>query len=142
MFGALLAACGGDASSVEPLATAVSQDSTSTSLAVEESPGASDGELMEVVVPDDGMAIGEVLMAGAGPVVVYGQLFDDGEGLRLCGGLTKALPPICVGDFLWIDGLDTAGLTFEETDGIVWSEGAFVLEGILDVDTLRDARLR
>jgi hypothetical protein len=140
MFGALLAACGGDASSEEPLATAVAEDSTTTSLAVEESPR--DGELMEVVVPDDGMAIGEVLMAGAGPVVVYGQLFDDGEGLRLCGGLTKALPPICVGDFLWIDALDTAGLTFEETDGIVWSEDAFVLEGILDGDTLRDARLR
>jgi xanthine/uracil permease len=74
--------------------------------------------------------------------VVYGQLFDDGQGLRLCSGLTRSLPPICVGEPLMVDGLDLASIALENHEGTMWSTDAVVLEGVIDGDTLRDSRVR
>jgi hypothetical protein len=138
-LGLLLIACGGDTAATTTAPTTVAGGDTSTTTA-EGLPGSD--ELIEFEVPAEGLSVAEARGGGAGPVVVYGQLFDDGDGLRLCGGLTRALPPACVGEPLWIDGLDTAGLVFEGRDATRWSEDAIVLEGVLDGDTLRDARVR
>ncbi|MEX1208577.1 MAG: hypothetical protein WEE36_08240 [Acidimicrobiia bacterium] len=138
-LGLLLIACGGETAATTTAPTEAGGTGTTTA---EGLPGSLDGELIEFEVPVEGLAVADALDEAAGPVVVYGQLFDDGDGLRLCGGLTRALPPACVGEPLWIDGLDTTGLAFEVDDATRWSEDAIVLEGILDGDTLRDARVR
>jgi len=108
----------------------------------EEIQDGSDGGLMEVDIPDEGMSVDEALAAGAGPVVVYGQLYDDGSGLLLCGALTRSRPPGCVGEPISVDGLDLEGMTLETHGAISWSATAIVLEGVIDDATLRDAAAR
>jgi len=144
VLGLVLAACGDEPPSASPSSSSTSSVAlpATTTEAAEEVPGSSEGELMEISIPDEGMSVADALNADAGPIVVYGQLFDDGQGLRLCSGLTRSLPPICVGEPLMVDGLDLASIALENHEGTMWSTDAVVLEGVIDGDTLRDSRVR
>jgi hypothetical protein len=144
VLGLVLAACGDEppSASSSSLSTSSVALSATTTAPAGEVPDSLDGELMEISIPDEGMTVADALNADAGPIVVYGQLFDDGQGLRLCSGLTRSLPPICVGEPLLVDGLALVGVALEDHEGTMWSTDAVVLEGVIDGNTLRDSRMR
>lgn len=73
-----------------------------------------------------------------GAVVVRGHVFDGpgGLGLRLCHGRQNTSPPLCLGPFLDLDGVNEGSFSFEEgetDDGEVrWVEEPLALRGTIE----------
>lgn len=98
------------------------------------------GEPESVATP----AGGELNVADAidgpetGVLVVRGHVFDGpgGLGLRLCHGRQNTSPPLCLGPFLDLDGVNEGSFSFEEetTDEgeVRWVEEPLALRGTIE----------
>lgn len=87
---------------------------------------------------------GELAVANAingaetGPVVVRGHVFDGpgGLGLRLCHGRRNTSPPLCLGPFLDLDGVNAGSFSFERGDTddgeVRWVQEPLALRGTID----------
>lgn len=87
---------------------------------------------------------GELAVANAingaetGPVVVRGHVFDGpgGLGLRICQGRRNTSPPLCLGPFLDLDGVNEGSFSFQRGDTddgeVRWVEEPLALRGTIN----------
>lgn len=104
---------------------------------------------MRLFGPDDPHTVveperGELNVASAinrasmDPVVVRGHVFigPGGLGLRICNGRQNTDPPLCLGPFLDLDGVNEGSFSFETgkaDEGIVkWVPEPIALRGTVD----------
>lgn len=65
------------------------------------------------------------------PVHVTGMLFDDGNGVRLCGVLAESFPPQCIGDAVVIANPGSIEAAFTSRADVRWTDSPHVLLGEL-----------
>lgn len=96
------------------------------------------GEPQSVATPAaDELNVAEAINGpDTGVVIVRGHVFDGpgGLGLRLCHGRQNTSPPLCLGPFLDLDGVNEGSFSFEEAkldDGgeVRWVEEPMALRG-------------
>jgi hypothetical protein len=110
-----------------------------------EDPGSPDtdttgGVVLNGAVPlEGGLTVDEALTSDlTGILAVSGNLFDDGNGLRLCSVLAESFPPQCGGASLPVDGVDVDRISeltddelvgVEQSGGVTWTDGQVTLFG-------------
>lgn len=98
------------------------------------------GERETIVEPERGeLNVADAInRASMDPVVVRGHVFigPGGLGLRICNGRQNTDPPLCLGPFLDLDGVNEGSFSFETgkaDEGIVkWVPEPIALRGTVD----------
>lgn len=93
------------------------------------------------VAAGDGPAVEQLSVTNAatasfdGPVKVRvsGNLYVDGDSVRLCNGLMESFPPQCAAPFIQVEGLDLAAVPgVQRNQGIAWTDGPYEVTGTLE----------
>lgn len=98
---------------------------------------AGDAEPTTVAEPRQGELAVDLAIARAPtqPVIVRGYVFDGpgGLGLRLCNGRQNLSPPLCLGPYLDLDGVNEGSFSLEtgqaEAGRVRWVDGPLSLRG-------------
>lgn len=98
------------------------------------------GEAVTVAEPKPGElnVVNSINRASMEPVVVRGQVFigPGGLGLRICNGRQNTDPPLCLGPFLDLDGVNEGSFSFKSAKAdagtVKWVPEPLALRGTID----------
>jgi hypothetical protein len=90
----------------------------------------------DAVPPSESVPVREAAVQADGPTTVTGQLLVEGDRMVLCAGLTRSIPPLCVGSRLTVEDLDLDAVELTEAAGVRWTSAPVTLQGEKLGDTL------